>query len=76
MYVGFSLLVSTAVEREPAYGLLTLDALPGISSVDADLWQTVEETGVKLYACEGDAFERSSIPRFLKATKDARLVVV
>lgn len=76
LYVGFSMLVSTAVEGEPACGLLTLSALPAVTSLDRDLWQTVQETDVRLYACEPGPFELSSIPRFLKATTDARLVVV
>ncbi len=78
LYVAFSLLVSTAVEGGPASGLITLNALPAITAgaVDEDLWQTVQQTDVKLYACGAGPFEVSSIPRFLKATETARLVVV
>ena len=71
VYVGLSMLVSTAVEGDPACGLLTRDV-----TIDADMRAAIQDTDVKLYACESSEFERSSIPRFLKATQDARLVVV
>lgn len=68
--VAFSLLVSVAVEGEPAYALLTRPILVE-ELVDADLWATVAETGVEVHSCE-----TMSMPRFLKLTAGARLVVV
>lgn len=82
LYTALSLLVSTAAEDEPAYGLLSFKALPAATagSLDADLRQAADDTGVKLYACSaaGDPgpFEAMSTPRFLKLTAGARLVVV
>lgn len=82
LYVAYSLLVSTAAEGEPAYGLLSFGALPAVNvgNLDEDLRAAAEVTGVELYACPnaGDpgSFEVMSTPRFLKLTAGARLVVV
>ena len=92
LYTGLSLLVSTAVEGEPARGLVSFGALPVLLSGDldpalAELYATAAELEhLRLYACAAavDAtgadpagtFEVMSTPRFLKETAGARLVVV
>jgi hypothetical protein len=73
--VAISLLVSTAVEGEPAFGLVSVPVAIE-EKVEPDLWATVAETGVRLYACDPGPFEVMSMPRFLKHTAGARLVVV
>jgi peroxiredoxin family protein len=82
LYTALSLLVSTAAEGEPARGLLSFGALPSLiaGEVDPDLWATARELDIPLHACAaaGDPgdFPVISMPRFLKETAGARLVVV
>jgi hypothetical protein len=90
LYTGLSLLVSTAVEGEPARGLVSFGALPVLArghfrGALADLVATLDEVeDLRLYACAAaveetktDAgLEIMSTPRFLKETAGARLVVV
>lgn len=102
LYTGLSLLVSTAAEGEPAYGLATFGALellladPGADSGRGELFDRTlaelratagELEDCRLWACAaavetsglepGDRFEGVlSTPRFLRMTRDARLVVV
>jgi hypothetical protein len=91
IYTALSLLVSTAVEGEPARGLLSFGALPAFLLSEqfdgalADLWATAAEVDdLRFWACAaavaetGDAgsFAVMSTPRFLKETAGARLVVV
>jgi peroxiredoxin family protein len=82
LYTALSLLVSTAAEGEEARGLLSFGALPAIiaGDVDPDLWDTARELRIPFHACAaagapGD-FPVISVPRFLKETAGARLVVV
>jgi hypothetical protein len=81
LYTALSLLVSTAVEGEEARGLLSFGALPALvaGDVDPELWSTAQEL-VEFHACAaaGDPgpFAVISMPRFLKETAGARLVVV
>jgi peroxiredoxin family protein len=82
LYTALSLLVSTAAEGEEARGLLSFGALPAVvaGDVDRDLWETARELEIPFHACAaaGDpgGFLVMSMPRFLKETADARLVVV
>lgn len=83
LYTALSLLVSTAVEGEEARGLLSHGALPAViaGDVDRDLWSAATElVPVRFHACAnaGDPgpFPTMSMPRFLKETAGARLVVV
>lgn len=86
LYTALSLLVSTAAEGEPARGLASFGALPALlrsESFDrplAELWATTSELHVPIHACSaaGDPgpFPVMSMPRFLKETAGARLVVV
>jgi peroxiredoxin family protein len=82
LYTALSLLVSTAAEGEEARGLLSFGALPALTAgeVDADLWATARELEIPFHACAaaGDPgpFAVMSMPRFLKETAGARLVVV
>jgi len=90
LYTGLSLLVSTAVEGEPARGLVSFGALPALLEARfepalAELWATVPELDdLALFACAAavDAhgsrgeFAVMSTPRFLRETAGARLVVV
>jgi hypothetical protein len=82
LYTALSLLVSTAVEGEPARGLVSFGALPVLVAGDldpplAELYATAQELeDLRLYACAAavdatgaaGAFEVMSIPRFLKET--------
>ena len=82
LYTALSLLVSTAAEGEAARGLLSFGALPALvaGAADAELWAAARELDIPLHACAaaGDPgpFEVISMPRFLKETAGARLVVV
>jgi hypothetical protein len=86
LYTALSLLVSTAVEGEPARGLLSFGALPALALTEqfdgalAALWATAQELRIPFHACAaaGDPgpFAVISMPRFLKETAGARLVVV
>ncbi len=90
LYTGLSLLVSTAVEGEPARGLVSFGALPIFAErrFAGPLAELVGALGdvddLRLYACAAavdqtgtDAgLEVMSTPRFLRETAGARLVVV
>ena len=89
LYTGLSLLVSTAVEAEPARGLVSFGALrvlrTDLGPHLRELLQTAEALeDLRLYACAAavDATGTDaglpvlSTPRFLRETAGARLVVV
>jgi hypothetical protein len=90
LYTGLSLLVSTAAEGEPARALLSFGALDGwgrevpgpLGATLRELWATATEL-CTLQVCaaaaraNGPAFDGViSMPRWLRETAGARLVVV
>lgn len=98
LHTGLSLLVCTAVDGEPARGLVSFGALRPLLAGELggdrtlqELWATarelpdlrlwacaaaVEAAGVERTAVEADLDGVLSIPRFLRETAGARLVVV
>ena len=86
LYTALSLLASAAVEGEEARGLISFGALPVLASGSfpdeplAQLWETAKELA-RFEVCsavgdDGGGFPVTSMPRFLKETAGARLVVV
>lgn len=90
LYTGLSLLISTAVEGEPARGLVSFGALPVLAKGVfprhlRELVVAVEDVDdLQLFACAAAVDQTGtdaglpviSTPRFLKDTAGARLVVV
>lgn len=85
LYTALSLLVCTAAEGEQARGLVSFGALPVLASRSfpdealEQLWETARElVAFEVCAAVGDdgSFPVTSMPRFLKETAGARLVVV